>query len=319
MVRKTLSVVAVSVLALLAVAAVQYFRRGRPADVPPRERVEVVAHRGLHVNWQKGAYDVATGCEAVHIYEPAHESIENTLAAIGAAFELGATIVEIDIRRSADDHLVVFHDYQLECRTNGTGQVGDHPLAYLQALDIGYGCTHDGGQTYPLRGKGIGLMPTLPEVLAAFPDRRFLIDHKDGSPETAALLVAVLQELPESQLEGIYYWGPEETYAFVHGQLPPVTRLFATRGQVRDWVQTYLLTLGFSGFPAESRGLAMGAPPEYLKYLWGWPYRFLQKVSRAGASFYLMVDTAEDAQKYRDLPVDGIVTDYIEVVGPYFR
>ena len=32
-----------------------------------------------------------------------------------------------------------------------------------------------------------------------------------------------------------------------------------------------------------------------------------------------MIDTQEDARKYLDLPVDGIVTDYIETVGTYFR
>ncbi len=43
----------------------------------------------------------------------------------------------------------------------------------LQALDIGYGYTADGGKTFPFRGKGINLMPTLDEVLNHFPDRSF--------------------------------------------------------------------------------------------------------------------------------------------------
>jgi glycerophosphoryl diester phosphodiesterase len=305
--------------AVLAVATFQFLDRGRPADVPPKDRVEVVAHRGVHTNWQKGAYDIATGCEAIHIYEPTHEHIENTLESIGAAFEMGATIVEIDIRRSSDSHLVVFHDYDLACRTNGTGEFGDHPLAYLKTLDIGYGYTADGGATYPFRGKGVGRMPALPEVLAAFPDRRFLIDHKDGSIETAELLVEVLRELPAQQQERISYWGPEETFTYIHAQLPAITRLFGTRQNVKSWVLGYLLALGLSGFPEESQGLVLAAPPEILVFLWGWPYRFLQRVSRAGAGFYLMVDTAEDARRYQGTPVDGIVTDYIEVVGPYFR
>jgi glycerophosphoryl diester phosphodiesterase len=43
-------------------------------------------------------------------------------------------------------------------------------MTSLKKLDIGYGYTADGGKTYPFRGKAIGLMPTLTEVLQAFPD-----------------------------------------------------------------------------------------------------------------------------------------------------
>ncbi len=179
--------------------------------------------------------------------------------------------------------------------------------------------TADGGATYPLRGQGVGLMPTLPEVLATFPDRSFLIDHKDGTMESAELLVAVLQELPPDQRDRIHYWGPDATYAYLQSELPRVTCLFGTRRQVKDWLIDYLLTLGFGGFPAESEGLVLGAPPAYAHYFPGWPYRFLQRVDRAGADFYLMIDSAEEARRARNLPIAGIITDGIEEVGPALR
>lgn len=59
-------------------------------------------------------------------------------------------------------------------------------------------------------------------------------------------------------------------------------------------------------------------PLKYSKYLWGWPYRFQKKVHDADAMLYLYIDTEEEAQEYADFPADGIVTDYIEVVGKYF-
>ena len=34
-------------------------------------------------------------------------------------------------------------------------------------------------------------------------------------------------------------------------------------------------------------------PPGYTKLLWGWPYRFLKKTSRAGTEFYLLIDIEE--------------------------
>ena len=319
MLKRVLWIVVGILGVLLALGLARFFYGGRPADLPPKENFDLVAHRGVHTMWQKGAYDRATGCEAEHIYQPTHQYIENTIESMAEAFELGATLVEIDIRRSGDGHLVIFHDYDLECRTNGQGDVGDHPLAYLQTLDIGYGYTADRGQTYPLRGLGVGKMPTLVQVLETFPERRFLIDHKDGSMETAELLVGILQDLPPEQQALLYYWGPDESYTYVRDQVPAVTRFFGQRPQVKRCLLPYLVTLGLSGVPEDCRGLGVGLPVEYTKYAWGWPYRFLKGFSDAGLRFYLMVDSEEDARAYADLPADGIVTDWIQDVAPYYR
>ena len=308
----------VALAVFLAFVLFQFLYGGNPGDVSPKQDFEVVAHRGVHQNWRKGTYDRATGCEATHIYTPTHGYLGNTIESIGAAFEMGATIVEIDVRRSSDDHLVVFHDWMLECRTDGEGDVSDHPLEYLQGLDIGYGYTPDQGRTYPLRGQGVGKMPTLIEVLHEFPDRKFLIDHKDGSMQTAELLVEVIKSLPPGQQRLITYWGPLETYEYVHGEIPAVTRLFGNRPQAKQCMLPYLLTFGLSGFPEPCRGLGIGLPAAYTRFAWGWPYRFLKNASEAGARFYLLIDTEEDAKAFSHLPVDGIVTDYIETVGRYF-
>jgi glycerophosphoryl diester phosphodiesterase len=297
---------------------VQYFYVGNPKKGTSKTDFQVLAHRGVHQNWRKGSYDRITGCEAVHIYRPGHDYIENTIDSIKSAFEKGATIVEIDIRGTADDRLVVFHDWMLECRTDGEGRVSDRPLAYLKGLDIGYGYTYDNGKTYPLRGKGIGKMPVLEEVFHAFPERKFLIDHKDGTMDTAKLLVGVLESLPPRQQKLLYYWGPDSTYEYISANVPSVTRFFATRAQAKKWYMRYIVTFGLSGFPEESRGLVLGMPPKYTKLLWGWPFRFLRKVSAAGAAFYLMIDTEEDAEAMIEIPVDGIITDYIELVGKHY-
>ena len=76
---------------------------------------------------------------------------------------------------------------------------------------------------------------------------------------------------------------------------------------------------GLGGFPEQCKGLVFAIPPKYSKYIWGWPYRFIDKIHKAGAKLYLFVDTEEEAQKYADFPCDGIVTDYIEIAGEYFR
>ena len=98
-----------------------------------------------------------------------------------------------------------------------------------------------------------------------------------------------------------------------------MARFFGQRQQVKRCLLPYLATLGLSGFPEECRGLGIGLPVEYTKYAWGWPYRFLKGISDAGLRFYLMVDSEEDAQAFAGIPADGIVTDWIQVVAPYYR
>lgn len=323
MVRTILRVVGVGFALLLVVALVRWIDRGSASETSAPDTFDVVAHRGVHTNWRKGTYDPIDGCEATHIYPPSRELverglIENTLESIGAAFDYGATIVEIDIRRTADDQLVIYHDSLLGCRTDGQGRVEEQLLAYLKTVDIGYGYTADEGRTYPFRGQGVGRMPTLSEVLRAYPDRSFLIDHKDGSLRTANLLAPILAALPAHQQEQIYYWGPADSLAAVREQAPHVRKFFTTRAEMKQWAIRYMLSLGFAGFPVESGDLVMGAPAAYARFAWGWPYRLLDRAHAAGARFFLMVDSEEDAQRYQDLPVDGIITDYIETVGPYF-
>ena len=316
MVRKlTLAVPA----CILLVVFGQAVYGGKPGSVPPKDRFEVIAHRGLHVRWLEGTYDRVTGCEATHILTPNHDLIENTLDSIGSAFEAGATIVEVDIRVTGDERLVVFHDWDLSCRTDGKGQVSDHPLSYLKTLDIGYGYTHDGGQSFPLRGKGLGKMPTLIEVLDAFPDGQFLIDHKDGTVQTADLLVQILQARPPEQQTLITYWGPDEAYAHIQERVPAVYRLFEIRPNAKRCLIPYLATLGLGGFPDECRGMGLVLPPKYLPIAWGWPYRFLSKLDAAGAKLYVQFNTDTEALRYAHIPVDGIVTDSIEIVGRHYN
>ena len=128
-----------------------------------------VAHRGVHqTHTHEGINDQS--CTAELIYPPTHDYIENTLPSIQAAFQASADIVEIDIHPTIDGDFAVFHDWSLECRTNGSGITRQQTMSYLRTLDAGYGYTADNGQSYPLRGQATGLIPSLSDVLDAFPD-----------------------------------------------------------------------------------------------------------------------------------------------------
>ncbi len=61
---------------------------------------------------------------------------ENTRAAYAAALELGLGL-EIDLRVTADDHIVMIHDQSLERTANGRGMVGEKTLKEIRVLDAG--------------------------------------------------------------------------------------------------------------------------------------------------------------------------------------
>lgn len=316
-----LKIIAVIFLTLVSFLLFQYFYSGNLTGLYPKTHFEILAHRGAHVMWEQGAYDRVTGCEATHIYKPTPQQtyIENTIESVAKAFEFGATIVEIDIRPSKDNILMINHEENLECKTDGHGKIYDYTAEELKKLDVGYGFTYDSGKTYPFRGKGVGKMPTLQEVLEKFPNKKFLIDHKDRSQKTARLLVDILKELPIEQQAKIYYWGSPEIYNYVKSELPNISRFLPTRPEMKNCLMPYILSAGILDFSEECKGLNIGLNKKYSKYFWGWPYNFLKKSQKNNNKVFLMVDNIEDVEYFENVPVDGIITDYIETIGPYYR
>lgn len=112
------------------------------------------------------------------------EAPENTVAAFRRALEIGAQGVELDVRLTADDHLVLMHDDTVNRTTDGTGLVDEMTLAQV-------GCLRVGGEP----------VPTLREALeAVVPRGEAMLDLKfSGTPERRRALVektaAVVEDL----------------------------------------------------------------------------------------------------------------------------
>mgnify|MGYP001547888712 CR=1 FL=1 len=62
---------------------------------------------------------------------------ENTLASIHTAADLGIEWVEVDVKLTADNIPVLFHDETLERTTNGSGKMAETSYAELQNLSAG--------------------------------------------------------------------------------------------------------------------------------------------------------------------------------------
>lgn len=296
------------IFCVLALLGFHYLHAGSSGETAVAD-FEILARRGVHPIWQ--------GRET-HTQRPWHPYLENTIEALEAAFAFGATIVEIDIRRTRDGHLVIFRDSDLSRRTNGQGLVEKRPLRYLKNLDIGYGYTFDNGNTFPFRGRGVGKLPTLAEVLQRFPDKRFLLHHRDGLQGTANILISLIRNFTPEQQERLCYLGSAETHAYIRKYVPHIGRLLSTREETNDFLSTHLYSAGLR-LPERHTGTSMVLSRKQTRYLWGWPYRFLRAARENNCKVYLEINTLDDVRWMKDIPVNGVVTDSIDIIGPHFR
>lgn len=283
----------------------------------------LLAHRGLGQTFPMEGIEADT-CTASRIYVPEHDYLENTIPSMKAAFEAGADIVELDIKPTKDGQFAVFHDWTLDCRTNMEGSVKDYTMDQLKSIDIGYGYTADQGKTYPFRGKGVGLMPSLDEVLATFPEGEFLIHIKSTDPEEGKLLADYLSGLPLKRLNQLTVYGDEQPISALKSQLP-------LRVMSMDTLKSCLVSYagaGWSGYlPSVCRNTQLHIPEKYARYLWGWPDKFLNRMDSINTRVILVAgdggwsegfDSIADLQRLPDHYSGGIWTNRIDVIAPEF-
>src|SRR5699024_2926978 len=90
------------------------------SGAPRRSRQSMTAEPGVLVVAHRGNCSAAPG---------------NTMPAVEGAWRVGADLVEVDVRMSADDVPVVIHDETVDATTTGSGPVASMTGAQARALD----------------------------------------------------------------------------------------------------------------------------------------------------------------------------------------
>lgn len=289
----------------------------------------LLAHRGMAQTYHREDLDNET-CTATRIFPPEHAFLENTIASMQAAFDAGADIVEFDIHPTTDGQFAVFHDWTIDCRTEGKGVTREQAMSYLKTLDIGYGYTADGGKTFPFRGKAVGQMPTMEEVFAAFPDRRFLINIKSNDPAEGDLLAERLLQLPQARRDQLMAYGGAAPIARLKERIPKFRAM--SRKTLASCGLNYI-AYGWSGsIPAACHDTIVMVPSNTTFLFWGWPNLFLERMERAGTLVFVTgpivgngrrwdydgVNELAEAQAFpQDFP-GGVWTDRINRIASHF-
>lgn len=215
---------------------------------------------------------------------------ENTIEAFRAALDAGADIIETDIQCSADGIPVVFHDSTLE-RIAGLAKAVEHlTLEQLRSLNVG--------------------IPTLAEVLAAFPQTKFNIDFK--AEKVIEPAVKVIREVKaEHRVLAASFSGSR--LARVHQLAPELPRSLPGTNVALIYFFRFLvkpLTRGFiaAQIPPQSGILNLSSP------------RFVSALKRAGLEVHFwVVNETSEADRLLAIGADGFVTDYAGKLVAHLR
>lgn len=254
--------------------------------IAPRRKgpLILVAHRGVAQQIEHGGITDET-CTAERMLPSDHDFIDNTLRSFSNARHFGADAIALEVHPTRDRQMVAFHDWTVDCRTEGHGAVRDLTLAELKKLDVGYGYTPDGGKTHPLRGKGVGGMPTVEEVLREVPKMRLIFHFKSKDPADADALLAALRRGGAAIDGRLGFYGHPLVVGRVK-QLAPGAWAFAaedTKACLTDYVK-----LGWTSYvPKTCRNTTVMVPLNYQWAIWGWPKRFLARMEAAGTKVIL--------------------------------
>lgn len=294
----------------------------------PVGKPKLMAHRGVYHLYDKTGVG-RDDCTAIRIKPPEHDIFENTVRSMQIAVGKGADMVEVDIAPTKDGAMVLFHDWTLDCRTDGEGETRDKTLAELKALDVGYGYSADGGKTYPLRGKGIGQMPTLQEGLAALPKTPILFNFKSNDADEADELAAIIKASGRDSAKlGDGFYGAQAPVDRIR-KLMPGTWAFS-KDEAKACTKAYVAT-GWTGIvPGACKGTALFIPLNYQWTMWGWPNRLISRMESVGAKVIVFGPYDKDnanggltePQQLGDIPesFNGYVwVEDISAVGPALR
>ena len=215
------------------------------------------------------------GHRGARAYEP-----ENTLSSFRRALELGVDAVELDVRRTRDNELVVIHNADVNKTTDGSGAVNELTLEEIQRF-----VTEKGEH-----------VPTLEDVLDAVAKRvKVLVELKEAGTEEQVISLIRKKRLTENVI----------IISFHEDALRKVREL-------SDEVETGLIYVRHKN-PIQT---ALDLKAEYLLPL----YRFthssnVKKAHEAGLKVIVWsINNKEEVDEYKKKGVDGIASDRPDIL-----
>lgn len=284
-------------IALTLLVVVAFFAIYRLITIKPRPYKAYLTTRPLVMAHQGGA-DLAPS---------------NTMAAFRNAAQMGVDVLELDVHTTKDGVVVVIHDATVDRTTNGAGSVHNLTLSDLQKLDAGYQFSPDNGQTFPFRGQGVTI-PTLQEVLSAFPALRINIEIKQTDPPMEQAVAELIQQA-DAQNRVLVVASNQNVIERFRALMPDVAT-GASESEVRGFF--YAQTLRVSAFYRPTAD-ALQVPENFGNIQVLSPHFVQAAHAREVAVHAWTINDPEAMRRLLAMGVDGIITDRpdlaLEVLG----
>lgn len=199
----------------------------------------------------------------------------STPYAFDRAAALGADVLEVDVRLTADGVLVVHHDDTVDGTTGSTGLVRELTAGDLHELDNAYWfsttcwpCRDEPEDTYVYRGVRTGerpppdgavaddfVIPTFASLVERFPSHAFDIEIKGSGEEAVAVAAALAAEVTALGIEDNVVVVSFDDAALTHFEsLAPTVETSPGLAELTSWL--------LAGVPLEGHRIVQ-VPPDY--------------------------------------------------------
>lgn len=228
---------------------------------------------------------------------------ENTMLAFQGAVDLGCKYLEIDVRRTRDGVVAVFHDQVLDRVTNGTGRIDHWMWEDVRHLDAAW--SFDPVHGHPRRATGV-TVPSLDELFSTFPDLHINIDLKGPHLEWGVADLIQRHRRADRTLIGSFKdFRLSRFRRITRGTVP------TSAGPVRAVAMWAASRAG-----AVSRGPEVAYQVPFEHPLLRLDRKYVDAIHAAGAQVHAWtVNDARTMHRLLDLGVDGIVTDRPDVLN----
>jgi len=172
-------------------------------------------------------------------------------------------------------------------------------------------------------------MPSLEDVLAAMPNKQFIINFKSNDPKEGAMLADFVRAHPqwESAVWGVY--GGDKPVFTAKASLPDIK---AWGGKQMTSCLLQYIGYGWTGYmPPPCHDTMIMVPVNFTWLLWGWPNRFLDRMRSVGSEVILIgpyapgdagtsgIDTADQAAAIPGRFPGYVWTNEIASIAPLLR
>lgn len=240
--------------------------------------MKIIAHRGL-----SGFYP------------------ENTMLAFKKCLNLNIYGIELDVQKTKDNQLVVIHDEKIDRTFNGTGYIKDMTLKEIQALNSSF-------KNY--KNNKDCKIPTLKEVLLLFKPTDFIIiiELKNNKIKYKNLEEDVINLVKELKME--------RKVIISSFRMKSLNKLKAISPKV---ARSYLISEKFYKYRLKNmifyraiKNNSTYISPNYLIS----DKKFINKCHRRDIQvLFYGVNTIEEYEKLLKLKVDGIFTDFPNILS----